>query len=120
MMLSKIMILNLDYDKLFFVSRIRTEIRGGAWCPNGLITPQSRQYLEIDLHGEYLITATETQGRFANAVGVEFVESYSVEYWRDALGRWVRYKNFNGSQVSNSFKIVLSEGNFRLMVPNEA
>lgn len=82
--------------------RIRTEIRGGAWCPNGLITPQSRQYLEVDLHDEYLITATETQGRFANSVGVEFVESYSIEYWRNSLMRWVKYKDFNGSRVTVS------------------
>ncbi|KAL0902582.1 hypothetical protein ABMA27_000418 [Loxostege sticticalis] len=80
-------------------SRIRTEIRGGAWCPNGLISPRSRQYLEIDLHDEYLITATESQGRFANSVGVEFVESYLVEYWRSALSRWVKYKDFNGSRL---------------------
>ncbi|CAG9558561.1 unnamed protein product [Danaus chrysippus] len=80
-------------------SRIRTEIRGGAWCPNGLISPRSRQYLEIDLHDEYLITATESQGRFANSVGVEFVESYSVEYWRNVLSRWVKYKDFNGSRL---------------------
>lgn len=83
-----------------FFDRIRTEIRGGAWCPNGLISPRSRQYLEIDLHDEYLITATESQGRFANSVGVEFVESYLVEYWRSALSRWVKYKDFNGSRVS--------------------
>ncbi|XP_049885499.1 epithelial discoidin domain-containing receptor 1-like [Pectinophora gossypiella] len=80
-------------------SRLRTEIRGGAWCPNGLITPESRQYLEIDLRGLFLITATETQGRFANSVGVEFVESYGLEYWRDDLNRWVKYKDFNGSRL---------------------
>ncbi|XP_047041032.1 discoidin domain-containing receptor 2-like [Helicoverpa zea] len=80
-------------------SRIRTEIKGGAWCPNGLISPRSRQFLEIDLHDEYLITGTESQGRFANSVGVEFVESYSVEYWRTALNRWVKYKDFNGSRL---------------------
>ncbi|XP_063837833.1 discoidin domain-containing receptor 2-like [Ostrinia nubilalis] len=80
-------------------SRIRTEIRGGAWCPNGLISPRSRQFLEIDLRDEYLITATESQGRFANSVGVEFVESYLVEYWRSALNRWVKYKDFNGSRL---------------------
>ncbi|XP_039763688.1 epithelial discoidin domain-containing receptor 1-like [Pararge aegeria] len=80
-------------------SRIRTEIRGGAWCPNGLVTPRSRQYLEIDLHFEYLITATESQGRFANSIGVEFAESYAVEYWRDTLNRWVKYKDFNGSRL---------------------
>ncbi|XP_060809690.1 epithelial discoidin domain-containing receptor 1-like [Amyelois transitella] len=80
-------------------SRIRTEIRGGAWCPNGLILPDSRQYLQVDLHDEYLVTATESQGRFANSVGVEFVESYSVEYWRAALNRWVKYKDYNGTKL---------------------
>ncbi|CAK1588230.1 unnamed protein product [Parnassius mnemosyne] len=80
-------------------SRVRTEIRGGAWCPNGLITSSSRQYLEIDLHDEYLISATESQGRFANSIGVEFVESYFVEYWRAALKGWVKYKDFNGSHL---------------------
>ncbi|CAG9781852.1 unnamed protein product [Diatraea saccharalis] len=80
-------------------SRIRKEIRGGAWCPNGLISPRSRQFLQIDLRDEYLVTATESQGRFANSVGVEFVESYSVEYWRSALNRWVKYKDFNGSKL---------------------
>ncbi|XP_075990906.1 discoidin domain-containing receptor 2-like [Anticarsia gemmatalis] len=80
-------------------SRIRTEIKGGAWCPNGLISPRSRQFLEIDLRAEYLITATESQGRFANSVGVEFVESYSVEYWRAALPRWAKYKDFNGTKL---------------------
>ncbi|XP_064076347.1 epithelial discoidin domain-containing receptor 1-like [Vanessa tameamea] len=79
-------------------SRIRTEIRGGAWCPNGLISTRSRQFLELDLHAEYMITATESQGRFANSIGVEFVESYAVEYWRDALKRWVKYKDFNGNR----------------------
>ncbi|XP_048488344.1 epithelial discoidin domain-containing receptor 1 isoform X2 [Plutella xylostella] len=94
-------------------SRIRTEIRGGAWCPNGLITPQSRQYLEVDLHDEYLITATETQGRFANSVGVEFVESYSIEYWRNSLMRWVKYKDFNGSRVT------LLPGNVNTYMPRK-
>ncbi|XP_050360580.1 discoidin domain-containing receptor 2-like [Nymphalis io] len=79
-------------------SRIRTEIRGGAWCPNGLISSRSRQFLELDLNAEYMITATESQGRFANSIGVEFVESYAVEYWRDALKRWVKYKDFNGNR----------------------
>lgn len=88
--------------------RIRTEIKGGAWCPNGLISPRSRQFLEIDLRDEYLITGTESQGRFANSVGVEFVESYSVEYWRSALNRWVKYKDFNGSRVSDHLKLSFS------------
>ncbi|XP_063394288.1 epithelial discoidin domain-containing receptor 1-like [Cydia fagiglandana] len=90
---------NYDLSVSPLSSRIRSELRGGAWCPNGLISPRSREYLEIDLQGEYLITGTESQGRFANSVGVEFVESYSVEYYRAALNRWVKYKDFNGSRL---------------------
>ncbi|XP_014369691.2 epithelial discoidin domain-containing receptor 1 [Papilio machaon] len=93
-------------------SRIRTEIRGGAWCPNGLITARSHQYLEIDLHDEYLITATESQGRFANSIGVEFVESYSLEFWRDSLNRWAKYQDFNGSR--------LIPGNVNTYTPNKS
>lgn len=90
----------LIHHSLLFVYRIRTEIRGGAWCPNGLIHSRSRQFLQIDLRKEYLITATETQGRFANSVGVEFVETYTVEYWRSSLNRWVKIKDENGTKVS--------------------
>lgn len=102
--LSIIFIIFSNYSRqVNLSSRIRTEIRGGAWCPNGLITSKSRQFLEINLRDEFLITATESQGRFANSVGVEFVESYAVEYFRTGVGRWVKYKDFNGSIVSMIF-----------------
>lgn len=48
----------------------------------------------------HVITASGTQGRFGNGQGAEFAEAYLLEYWRPALGKWVRYKNPSGEEVS--------------------
>ncbi|XP_018915525.2 discoidin domain-containing receptor 2 [Bemisia tabaci] len=74
-------------------ARIRQEKNGGAWCPKAQISSDVREYLEVDLNRNHLITKTETQGRFGNGQGQEYAESYSIEYWRDALKQWVVYKN---------------------------
>jgi hypothetical protein len=58
--------------------------------------------LEIDLHSVHVITATETQGRFGNGQGVEFAEAYLLEYWRPRLGKWVRYRDIKGEEVSTT------------------
>lgn len=49
-----------------------------------------------------MITATGTQGRFGNGQGAEFSEAYLLEYWRPKLGKWVRYRDFSGEEVSVS------------------
>ncbi|XP_024936412.1 discoidin domain-containing receptor 2 isoform X2 [Cephus cinctus] len=46
-----------------------------------------------------MITATGTQGRFGNGLGVEFAEAYLLEYWRPHLGKWVRYRDVKGEEV---------------------
>lgn len=61
------------------------------------------EYLEIDFAGEYRITQTETQGRFGNGLGREFVEQFQLEYWRDSLSRWISYKDHLGRTVSFFF-----------------
>ena len=38
--------------------------------------------------------------RFGNGQGAEFAESYLLEYWRPRLGRWVRYRNTQNSEVT--------------------
>lgn len=73
---------------------------GGAWCPKNQITQEAREWLEIDLHTVHLITATATQGRFGNGLGVEYAEAYLLEYWRPRLGKWVRYRDIKGKEVS--------------------
>lgn len=80
--------------------RLKSENLGGAWCPKNQITKEAREWLEIDLHTIHLITATATQGRFGNGVGVEFAEYYLLEYWRPRLGKWVRYRDIKGEEVS--------------------
>ncbi|XP_071640704.1 discoidin domain-containing receptor 2 [Temnothorax longispinosus] len=81
------------------LARLKSENLGGAWCPKNQITKEAREWLEIDLHTIHLITATATQGRFGNGVGVEFAEYYLLEYWRPRLGKWVRYRDIKGEEV---------------------
>ncbi|KAK1116909.1 hypothetical protein K0M31_017986 [Melipona bicolor] len=80
---------------------LRQESHGGAWCPKQQITTEPREWLEIDLHTVHMITATGTQGRFGNGQGVEYSEAYMLEYWRPKLGKWVRYRDVRGEEVSN-------------------
>ncbi|XP_046466672.1 discoidin domain-containing receptor 2 isoform X1 [Neodiprion pinetum] len=80
-------------------ARLRTENQGGAWCPKEQITTEPREWLQVDLHTVHLITATGTQGRFGNGVGVEYAEAYLLEYWRPRLGKWVRYRDAKGEEV---------------------
>ncbi|KAI5734903.1 hypothetical protein M8J77_011819 [Diaphorina citri] len=79
--------------------RIRNEKNGGAWCPKAQISSEVREYLEIDLSRNHLITLTETQGRFGNGQGQEYAEGFLIEYWRDTLNQWVVY-NENGTKAS--------------------
>nr|KAF7415573.1 hypothetical protein H0235_012165 [Vespula pensylvanica] len=83
-----------------FLYRLKTESLGGAWCPKNQITKEAKEWLEIDLHTVHLITATATQGRFGNGQGVEYSEAYLLEYWRPRLGKWVRYRDIKGQEVS--------------------
>ncbi|XP_076386248.1 discoidin domain-containing receptor 2 isoform X1 [Megachile rotundata] len=81
------------------LARLKVENLGGAWCPKNQITQEAREWLEIDLHTVHLITATATQGRFGNGLGVEYAEAYLLEYWRPRLGKWVRYRDIKGKEV---------------------
>lgn len=83
--------------------RLRQESSGGAWCPKHQITTESTEWIEIDLRRVHVITGSGTQGRFGNGQGVEFAEAYLLEYWRPALGKWVRYKDVRGEEVRFSF-----------------
>ncbi|KAL1455888.1 hypothetical protein WDU94_000653 [Cyamophila willieti] len=77
--------------------RIRNEKNGGAWCPKAQISSEVREYLEINLMRNHLITLTETQGRFGNGQGQEYAEGFLVEYWRASLNKWIIY-NENGTK----------------------
>ncbi|XP_015523678.2 discoidin domain-containing receptor 2 [Neodiprion lecontei] len=78
-------------------ARIRQEKNGGAWCPKAQISSDIREYLEVDLTNNHLITWTETQGRFGNGQGQEYAETFFLEYWRDL--KWYQYKTMKGDKV---------------------
>ena len=75
------------------------ERNGGAWCPRQQATHQPKDWLEIDLLSDHVVTGVETQGRFGNGQGVEYAEHFLLEYWRDSLAKWVRYKDAKGQEV---------------------
>lgn len=81
------------------VFRIRQEKNGGAWCPKAQISSEVREYLEIDLDEDHLVTWTETQGRWGNGQGQEYTEAFTVEYWRKSIKRWVEYKDSRDNKV---------------------
>ena len=82
-----------------FIFRARVDQNGGAWCPQNMVGKDSSEWLELDLVHVHVISATETMGRFGNGQGVEFVESYLLEYWRPRLGKWVRYRNLYNREI---------------------
>ncbi|XP_076066528.1 discoidin domain-containing receptor 2-like isoform X2 [Oratosquilla oratoria] len=82
-------------------ARLNVDKNGGAWCPKEMVGKDegSKDYLEIDLKTVHVISATETQGRFGNGQGVEYVELYMIEYWRPGLSNWYTYKLWNNVKV---------------------
>ena len=51
---------------VFLCFRIRTDERGGAWCPQPIIEHGLYEWLQVDLHNLTVITHVETQGRYGN------------------------------------------------------
>nr|CAI5864948.1 unnamed protein product [Callosobruchus analis] len=70
-----------------------------------MISRDSKEYLEVDLEEEYVVTAVHTQGRFGNGQGQEYAEGYMIDYWRAGMaeGAWKRWKNRVGKQVISIF-----------------
>lgn len=48
------------------ISRIRSEIKGGAWCPKQQIQRDVYEFLQVDLGRIHVVSLIETQGRFGN------------------------------------------------------
>ncbi|KAL3989484.1 Protein tyrosine kinase family protein [Acanthocheilonema viteae] len=80
-------------------SRLRTERGSGAWCPRQQISPEVVEWLQIDFDMDMVITAIETQGRFDGGRGLEYAPAYMLEYWRESLGTWARYKDGKQNEV---------------------
>uniref|UniRef100_A0A915D6X7 receptor protein-tyrosine kinase n=1 Tax=Ditylenchus dipsaci TaxID=166011 RepID=A0A915D6X7_9BILA len=80
-------------------ARIRSEIGSGAWCPASQINASSQEWIQVELASESVISGVETQGRWDRGRGLEYATAYMLEYWRESLGRWARYKDSQGNEI---------------------
>ncbi|KAI6191743.1 Coagulation factor 5 8 type and Tyrosine protein kinase domain containing protein, protein [Aphelenchoides bicaudatus] len=80
-------------------ARIRQEIGSGAWCPEKQINGTVHESIQVSFPDEILLTAVETQGRFDEGRGAEYASAYMIEYWRNSLGIWQRYKDSSGNEI---------------------
>ncbi|KAK0403581.1 hypothetical protein QR680_017007 [Steinernema hermaphroditum] len=79
-------------------SRIRTELKSGAWCPKEQASPSASSYIQVDLEATFIVRAVETQGRYGNGTGMEYPTFYYIEYQRPG-SPWIRYRNRTGHQL---------------------
>ncbi|ETN85159.1 f5/8 type C domain protein [Necator americanus] len=59
------------------------------------VKDEEKWLVEINLENTYLVTAVETQGRYGNGTGREFVSEYMIDYHRPG-SKWIRYRNRTG------------------------
>ncbi|KHJ99540.1 f5/8 type C domain protein [Oesophagostomum dentatum] len=62
--------------------------------PGTLLESSSKKF-QINLGDTYLVTAVETQGRYGNGTGREYVSEYMIDYLRPG-SKWIRYRNRTG------------------------
>ncbi|PIO70121.1 f5/8 type C domain protein [Teladorsagia circumcincta] len=66
---------------------------------NGYTNFFKEKYCDIvNLENTYMITAIETQGRYGNGTGREFVAEYMIDYLRPG-SKWIRYMNRTGHTI---------------------
>lgn len=94
----------LHWYKIFCLSRIRTELEGGAWCPEKPIGVNSYEYIQIEFRQLFFVNAIETQGRFGNGQGREYAEFYQIQYQRDnQSSEWITYYDKNTNKTVRLF-----------------
>ncbi|KAF4518330.1 hypothetical protein B566_EDAN009118 [Ephemera danica] len=101
--------IEITSDLLPRYTAIRKEKNGGAWCPRTQINREVREFLEVQLPSEHLVTHTETQGRFGNGQGQEFAESYLIEYSYTVSYRITFQPYFTLMQSHSEYRIAWKE-----------
>ena len=69
------------------LGRLNREEGGGAWCPASVLTNTSREWLQVEVGREVLVTGVISQGRWDRGLGQEWAEQLRVQYW--SYGLWV-------------------------------
>ncbi|XP_043242670.1 discoidin domain-containing receptor 2-like [Amphibalanus amphitrite] len=78
--------------------RVSVERAAGAWCPLHPVSRSSREFLEVALPSEHVVTAVLTQGRYGRGQGVEHTRTFTLQYWRQGVG-WRNYSLWDGSTI---------------------
>lgn len=110
---------DLTFLRFFFLylNRIRTELEGGAWCPDKPIGPKSNEYIQIEFHQLIFLTAVETQGRFDNGQGNEYAEFYQIQYQRENhSSNWIDYFNRKTNKTVRDFLLTKRNQSFFFFV----
>ena len=63
------------------MGRLNSMVGGGAWCPARVISNKSREWMEVDLGRDHLVTGVITQGRWDRGLGQEFAQHVMIQYW---------------------------------------
>jgi discoidin domain receptor family member 2 len=85
--------------------RLRSERGGGGWCPKAPVEKGVREFLQVDLGQVHVVSGIETQGRYNRGRGLEYVEEYTIEYWRPGLPEWHTYRTWDLKEVSTKILI---------------
>ncbi|KAI6173513.1 hypothetical protein M3Y98_01089400 [Aphelenchoides besseyi] len=80
-------------------ARIRTETGSGAWCPANQINSSTHEWIQVEFPSDTFVTAVETQGRWDSGRGREFAKAIMIEYWRESLNQWARYRDSQGNEI---------------------
>ena len=81
------------------MGRLRGSHGAGAWCPEAMVGGfnSSQQFLEVELPNRRLLTALETQGRWDEGRGQEFVPWVALWVFREGEG-WIQYRDAEGRE----------------------
>ena len=84
------------------INRLNLDLQGGAWCPGKPMSNSNfgKEWIQVRLNRSHVITAVETQGRFALGSGKEFAPAYQIEYSRNGGLTWHKWKDVRGPSVS--------------------
>merc|ERR1712212_897340 len=69
------------------MGRLNSMVGGGAWCPAKVISNHSKEWLEVDMVREQMVTGVIIQGRWDRGLGQEFAKYVMIQYMEE--GEWV-------------------------------
>lgn len=88
--------------------RLNSERGGGGWCPKQPLEKGIREYLQVDFGQVHVVSGIQTQGRNNKGRGLEYVEEYTIEYWRPGLPEWHTYHTWDLKEVSTTLSVFYS------------